>query len=339
MQKALVSSSLRHALKEVLPVLLLLSLPLFARAGFFSLFTSISERAPLTEEESSARNVAEIDLLRAATNHNPQPIAGGGDISVDGFALVADSGPTSGDNAVKAKEQNGEISTYIVREGDSISTIAEMFHVSVNTILWANNISKGETIKPNDELVILPITGVSHIVKEGDTLESIAKKYTAEVSEITAYNQIVGNDDLVVGDTIVVPGGEKVVPKPTTPKGTTPAPVRTQFIHPLPGSIRTQGIHGYNGVDLAAPQGTPVRASAAGVVIISRNAGWNGGYGQYVVIKHPNGSQTLYAHLSVNSVATGATVAQGQRIGSVGNTGRSTGDHLHFEVRGAKNPF
>jgi murein DD-endopeptidase MepM/ murein hydrolase activator NlpD len=103
--------------------------------------------------------------------------------------------------------------------------------------------------------------------------------------------------------------------------------------------VRTQGIHGYNGVDLGAPAGTAVRAAAAGQVIISKASGWNGGYGQYIVVKHANGTQTLYAHLSANSVAAGATVAQGQLIGAVGNTGKSTGNHVHFEVRGAKNPF
>ncbi len=103
--------------------------------------------------------------------------------------------------------------------------------------------------------------------------------------------------------------------------------------------MRTQGIHGYNGVDLGASVGAPVRAAAGGTVMLSRSGGYNGGYGNYIVIKHPNGSQTLYAHLSSNAVAAGQVVTQGQTIGAVGNTGRSTGPHLHFEVRGGKNPF
>lgn len=109
--------------------------------------------------------------------------------------------------------------------------------------------------------------------------------------------------------------------------------------HPIPGATRSQGLHGYNGVDFAAPLGTPVYASDGGAVLVSRSSGWNGGYGLYVVIKHSNGTQTLYAHLSKTAVTAGSSVSQGQVVGYVGNTGRSTGNHLHFEVRGAQNPF
>ena len=102
---------------------------------------------------------------------------------------------------------------------------------------------------------------------------------------------------------------------------------------------KTQGLHGYNGVDIGAPNGTPIIAAAGGSVVVSRNSGWNGGYGNYIVIKHENGTQTLYAHMSEIVVVSGQSIVQGQVVGSVGSTGKSTGSHLHFEVRGAKNPF
>jgi murein DD-endopeptidase MepM/ murein hydrolase activator NlpD len=112
------------------------------------------------------------------------------------------------------------------------------------------------------------------------------------------------------------------------------------MIKPINGAVRTQGIHGYNAVDLAAPVGTPIYAAAEGTVIIANsNGAWNGGYGNYVVIKHANGAQTLYAHMSSVLVSVGESVSQGVQIGAVGMTGKSTGAHLHFEVRGAKNPF
>lgn len=110
-------------------------------------------------------------------------------------------------------------------------------------------------------------------------------------------------------------------------------------MRPLRGGVKSQGIHGYNGIDIAAPVGTPILASADGAVILARTSGYNGGYGLYVVIKHNNGTQTLYAHMSRVNVSVGQTVTQGEVIGAVGNTGRSTGPHIHFEVRGARNPF
>jgi murein DD-endopeptidase MepM/ murein hydrolase activator NlpD len=112
------------------------------------------------------------------------------------------------------------------------------------------------------------------------------------------------------------------------------------YIAPLTHYIQTQGIHGYNAVDLAAPVGTPVLASADGEVIVARAGGWNGGYGSYVVITHDNGSQTLYAHMSSVVTYDGAEVVQGQVIGYVGMSGSTTGPHVHFEIRnGIRNPF
>ena len=112
------------------------------------------------------------------------------------------------------------------------------------------------------------------------------------------------------------------------------------YIAPLTHYIQTQGIHGYNAVDLAAPSGTPILAAADGEVIVARQGGWNGGYGSYVVITHGNGSQTLYAHMSKVSAYDGEEVVQGQVIGYVGETGEATGPHVHFEIRdGIRNPF
>lgn len=236
---------------------------------------------------------------------------------------------------------------------ETLSDIAAMYGVSVQTVMWANEIKDADLIRPGDELVILPITGVRHVIKSGDTLRSVAKKYGAEaehldeiVEEIISYNQLASADDISVGDTIVIPGGEIEAPAPvrsSSPTYTTNAVATgggsAGFIHPLPGWPKTQGLHGYNGVDFGAPAGTPVRAAAGGDVIVSRSSGWNGGYGLYVVVKHPNGTQTLYAHLNRTAVAAGTRVSEGQTVGYVGSTGRSTGNHLHFEVRGARNPF
>lgn len=326
---------------------LLFVLPTIAHAGFFSSLSDFFQH-PAEAQTTVSEKVESLPSLRAAINPDPNPAKGGGDIIVDGGALVPDTGPLGGSDSSRPSESAGEISLYIVREGDSLSLIAEMFKVTTNTILWANDITKASSIRPGDELIILPITGVEHKVASGDTPESIAKKYNSNAEEVLAYNQLATAADLKPGEIIIIPGGEIEVPKvdPKKPSSGTGKAVAGgsasgggYFTHPVPGAVRTQGIHGYNGVDLGAKSGTAVRAAAAGDVIISKATGWNGGYGQYVVVKHANGTQTLYAHLSSNAVASGSRVAQGQVIGGVGNTGRSTGNHLHFEVRGAKNPF
>jgi murein DD-endopeptidase MepM/ murein hydrolase activator NlpD len=220
-----------------------------------------------------------------------------------------------------------------------------MFNVSVNTVVWANELSSSRDIQPGKTLLILPVSGVQHVVKKGDTVKSLANLYSGDMSEIIAYNGLPEDGTLTVGETVTIPGGEirEVENKPSSAKytkvATGGASVSGYFRHPVPGSIKTQGIHGYNAVDFGAPVGTPVLAAAGGRVIVSRVGGWNGGYGNYIVIEHANGTQSLYAHNSSNEVWQGQSVVAGQVIGYVGSTGRSTGNHLHFEVRGAKNPF
>jgi murein DD-endopeptidase MepM/ murein hydrolase activator NlpD len=98
-------------------------------------------------------------------------------------------------------------------------------------------------------------------------------------------------------------------------------------------------MHGHNGVDLAAKVGTSILASAPGTVAVARSTGWNYGYGKYIVINHPNGTQTVYAHLNTVEVSVGQSVGKGERIAGMGNTGNSTGPHLHFEIRGAYNTY
>jgi murein DD-endopeptidase MepM/ murein hydrolase activator NlpD len=287
-----------------------------------------------------------MSILRAVMNIDPTSARGGGDvIIIDDSAVVPQEGP-AGAGADVVYPKNSTISIYVVREGDTVSEIAEMFDVSVNTIMWANDITRSTALKVGEQLVILPITGVRHVVKKGDTLETLAKKYQADAEEIAQYNEIEGQ--LAIGAEVTIPNGEIAVTAPPRPattvkKGSSGSASYTYsgyYLRPITGGTRTQGIHGYNGVDLAAPVGTPILAAASGEVIISRQGGWNGGYGNYVVIKHDNGTQTLYAHNSSNAVGMGQYVVKGQIIGYVGSTGRSTGAHVHFEIRGGpRNPF
>ncbi|MAZ30087.1 hypothetical protein CL655_02265 [bacterium] len=316
--------------------------PLSVYAGILTPTPTTSEPVVVPVPATSATDVR---LLAAHTTADPKAARGGGDIIVDEGALVP-GGIVGEDLVDDTTYASGEISLYVVREGDTLSQIAEMFEVNSNTILWANDITKASSIQPGDTLVILPITGVRHVVKEGDTVASIAKKYEGDADEIVSYNQLASANDISVGDTVVVPGGNmqqaasaRSASRATPTRVSGNVAASSNFVHPAPGAVRTQGIHGYNAVDLAAGYGTAVRAAAAGEVIVSKSSGWNGGYGNYIVVRHSNGTQTLYAHLSRNSVGVGAFVAAGETIGAMGNTGRSTGTHVHFEVRGATNPF
>ncbi|MCA9360933.1 M23 family metallopeptidase [Candidatus Kaiserbacteria bacterium] len=305
-----------------------------------SLFNSNNDPSIAEVSESDALSV---QLLNATQNPNPAGI-GGGDISYTDGVLLS-TGPVGAEEISAAKESHtGEISVYVVREGDALSQIAEMYGVTANTIMWANDLSSATSIRPGDTLIILPVAGVQHTVKSGETMASIVKKYEADLDEVLEYNHKTSEDDLVVGEVLIIPGGTVSVPKVTASRPTPTNGVSGSSVglsHPLPGSVRSQGIHGYNGVDLArVPLGTTVRAAAAGEVIVAKGGGaWNGGYGNYVVIRHANGVQTLYAHLNSVDVVPGQYVSTGERLGGVGNSGRSTGVHLHFEVRGGVNPF
>lgn len=327
-------------------------LPATARAGLLGDIIGMLKGRVIAHAEgrTTLDNIQTMALLQPAMNINPAPGTGGGGITVvDDSALIPEEGP-SGTIADIEKPKSGTISIYIVREGDTLSGIAKLFGVTAGTILSANDITSGSKLQIGQKLVILPITGISYTVQKADTLESIAKKYGGDVSEIAAYNGI-ENGVLAVGATIIIPNGEAPASKPSSkPRiGSEPAhnvgPQGTSveigyYIAPLVRYTRTQGIHGYNGVDLGAPSGTPILASATGDVVIARSGGWNGGYGSYVVISHGNGSQTLYSHMSKVAVYDGEHVVQGQVIGYVGQTGLATGSHLHFEIRsGIRNPF
>lgn len=314
--------------------------PSDTHAGVFSYISNLSHN-----KSASAREIPHssgtLGVLEANLGPNSTSPVGGGEIAiVDGSALIQEVG-VIGTQADIMESKSTQISLYVVRQGDSLSVIAKMFGVSVNTIVWANNI-RGP-IHEGDELVILPISGVSHKVIRGDTIRSIATKYKADIDDILNYNDLKLNSVLEAGSIVLVPDGEIQ----STPLVTATSKLRNAggpfypgyYLRPIDSGRKTQGLHGYNGVDIGAPTGTPVYASADGVVLLARSYGYNGGYGQYIVVSHANGTQTLYAHLSRVLISSGEVVLKGQTIGLVGSSGKSTGSHIHFEIRGAVNPF
>lgn len=240
-----------------------------------------------------------------------------------------------------------DILEYVVKSGDTPEDIAISFNINTDTLLWANNLKDGDIIHPGDKLIILPINGVRVKISSNNTVASLAKKYNGKEDEIIAFNSLPENGNLKAGDFIIIPGGEmpaSVKAAPAKPKYSAPRyassvqPANNWLIWPTTG--RAWGrVHSNNGVDVANHCGTPIYAAAAGQVILSDDTGWNGGYGKYIEIQHPNGVVTLYAHATQLLVSVGESVVQGQLIAYMGTTGRSTGCHLHFEVRGAKNPL
>jgi murein DD-endopeptidase MepM/ murein hydrolase activator NlpD len=233
------------------------------------------------------------------------------------------------------------VETYTVQAGDTVQAIAASYKLEPTTIMWANPAIEDapDLLRIGQEVVILPIDGAYHQVKADDTLESIAETYKVVTMTIATceYNNLMAPDyPIKEGDWLIIPGGEKpYVPKVVTSyTGSVPGGARGtgRFQWPVVGARITQGFwHGHRAIDLGAPTGSAVQAADGGFVSF---AGWTDvGYGYLIVVDHANGFATYYAHLSNIYVEVGQPIERGQVIGAVGNTGWSTGPHLHFEIR------
>lgn len=239
-----------------------------------------------------------------------------------------------------------DIVEYEVQSGDTVASLAEKFGISTDTIVWANDMKKGETVKPGQQLIIPPVTGVVHYVVPGDTLAKIASNYKSDSQKIVAFNELAGEDSVFVGDVLIVPEGrmpQVVVPAKPLAQATGGASLSgNYFLCPVGSPCRkTQGAHFRNAVDLTAGYcGAPIYAAASGVVSKAVTGGWNGGAGNNISLSHLGGTViTHYYHLQTVLVSQGREVKKGDVIGLMGTTGKSTGCHLHFEIIGAANPF
>ena len=237
-----------------------------------------------------------------------------------------------------------KIIEYTIQPGDLLSFIASDYGVSVNDLIWANNLKDANSIKPDQIIRIPPISGVIHKVKNGDTVTSIAKKYGVSEEKVISFNRLSETENLKIDEEIIVPGGKMTIPSITKNQTTAVAifahlpNLGDYFMLPTHGRI-TQGLHGRNGVDIAAACGTSIFADADGIATTVDNVGYNGGFGKLIKLSHSNGTETLFGHASKLLITAGQTVAKGQLIALMGTTGRSTGCHLHWEVHGAKHPL
>ena len=243
--------------------------------------------------------------------------------------------------------------TYIVQKGDTISTIAQKFAISEDTIRWANDLSD-DNLSVGDSLSILPVTGTAYKVQSGDTVYTIAKKFDTDPQKIVdfPFNDFANPEtfSLVTGQMLVVPDGIKPSQQPFIKQQVYIAqgPSSTSFS----GSGFTWPVHGlvtqfaswyHMALDIAAPYGTPIVAARSGTVASASTGSWDYGYGNNVIIDHGDGYKTLYAHMEAVNVSPGQQVVGGSTVvGWIGLTGRTTGPHVHFEIRQgetAENPL
>ncbi len=252
----------------------------------------------------------------------------------DEYSQVGDDGTIADVTAGTVFTRTVEYSQYTVKSGDNITDISRKFGLSnISTLISVNNIENVRKLWVGQKLTIPSMDGVSYKVVQGDSLASISSRYGISVEDILDVNDMT-SDVLQPGMVLFIPGGK--LDSETLKKS-----LGELWIKPLAVSYRVTSEFGYRadpftgvrsyhtGVDLAVSAGTPIRASMGGKV---STAGWSNTYGNYVIISHGNGYQTLYAHMQKYSVKKGETVNQGQTIGYVGSTGYSTGPHLHFSV-------
>jgi murein DD-endopeptidase MepM/ murein hydrolase activator NlpD len=253
------------------------------------------------------------------------------------------------------------IEEYVVRNGDTLWSIAERFGLQPSTIVWANSLNNADVLAIGQPLIVPPVNGVIHRISTGETIEAVAERYGVNPTEIAAFapNGLGGGSPLVPGQDIIIPGGTPPAPPPpllaeapaAPAPATEPAPAAPaapavstngttavgSFIWPATGALTTYfgenpayyGPGGHNGLDIANGLGTPLLAADGGVVIY---AAWRGGLGNAVGVDHENGFVTWYGHASSMAVSTGQRVSRGQVVAYMGSTGNSTGSHIHFII-------
>lgn len=311
-----------------------------AVAGVNALIAAPAHQATLPEYSAFDRALLDssaLSLADGALANDSNPL---GEFTSDtddfaGFVLVEKAsfvGSTV--PASNIRSENGLL-TYRVVSGDTLSTIASKFGISVSTIVWANHLNNSKLLRPGQEIVILPVSGVLHEVRSGENIDSIAELYKVSPRDIRTYNK----GAITEGDTVIVPNVKPI----KLPAASSLPDIGDYLAFPVRDGHNWGKLH-MSAVDISGACGTPVYASAEGMVEeVGSPSSWNNGYGGYIKIKHPLGSvETLYAHNSKNLVSVGDYVNRGDEIAKIGNTGLvqgPTGCHVHFAVYGAKHPF
>ena len=298
-------------------------------------------------EISLIMGVALYGLIHTGNRNDPVDEGGlAGLKAVDSF-LLSQEGELPTEEDYPSDSEGGpyivpaslHVSFYRAKNGDNLWTIARKNGLDWFTLLSINRLEKANDISLGQRVKIPNQRGILHVLKEGETLEDVALNYDVNIRKIIRVNRILDPDNIRKGTDIFVPGAK--VTQAFSNELLKTSGIPPQFAWPC-RRCRLSSRFGYrkdpftgrrafhSGIDLASGYGARVNASMDGVVTY---AGWMGGYGKLVVIKHTGGYTTRYGHLSSILVRRNRRVRQGQRIGYTGNTGRSKGPHLHFEVR------
>lgn len=298
--------------------------------------------------------VSQEDIVKANALANPDRLALGQVLLIP---LTPDDVDATLDEVRRRREEQLakenrliplEVKEYSVKNGDSLWSIANEFNVTIDTLFGSNALKDPDHLKPGIKLKIPNQDGLFYKVKKGDSLGGIAKSYSVEVDKITEINGMDKKASISVGQVLFLPGASQVatVQKQPASGGRSSSGSASvsrssrSFRWPVVGRInspfgwrrhplsRRKSFH--TGVDIKAARHTKIRAARAGTVV---HSGWMGGYGKVIVVRHDGTYSTLYAHCQQLYVRKGQKVSAGTVIASVGTSGRSTGPHLHFEVR------
>ncbi len=300
---------------------------LLISAVFISSFALINHKknytGPLVLESDGSADIENLNRLMAS-------FALEGSVDYDESGKLLDSKAA----ASSLFTQPVTYQTYKVKAGDTISGIAKKFGLTnISTLISVNDIGNVRQLGAGQKLKIPSIDGIIYTVKAGDTLEKIATSNNIKLENILDVNELT-TETLTVGQQLFLPGVG-------LDQKTLQSRMGELFILPISASFRWSSPYGWRadpftgvqsfhtGTDMACPEGTPILAAMSGRIA---DVGYNRTYGNYIIINHGNGYQTLYAHMSKTIASKGQWVSQGTKIGLVGSTGYSTGPHLHFMV-------
>jgi murein DD-endopeptidase MepM/ murein hydrolase activator NlpD len=299
-------------------------------------YAGLSGPALLRPDISNPDNTASVAGLNAET---PAPADGTPAMAVQAAAAVTETAAAATETTAESPGEEIPLdlvesfawSEYTVKRGDSVSRIASQHALSMDAIIASNNISNARQLREGQVLRLPNMDGIPYTVRSGDTLGKIAKNQGVPLEAILDANDL-ESELITAGTMLFLPGARMRSEDLKLALG-------ELFIYPIRGRFtspygwRQDPISGvrrfHSAIDLAAPIGTPVKAAMDGRI---QTVGFNATYGKYIIMTHGNNYQTMYAHLNLVSVQQGAVLSQGSKIGEVGNTGYSTGPHLHFSI-------